>query len=845
VNRHARLAAIVGVALVATMVPATSASAAVTPYISEIHYDNAGSDTGEAVEVTADPGTDLTGWSIVLYNGANGLSYGTLALAWTVPAGGALTVPALGMQNGAPDGLALVDATGAVVEFLSYEGTFTAADGPAGGATSTDIGVEESATTPVGDSLQKINGVWQGPLPNTFASVLGPCDVARPTAIPAVQGSGDTTPLAGTPVTLRGVVVGDLQVGGFNGFFLQDPVGDGKTATSDGIFVYAPGAVDVSLGDVVAASGIPTEFNGLTELANTSGVQVCAAGARLPAPAALDLPLGEAGFEALEGMRVAPADHLTVTEVYNLNRFGEILLSEGGVLDVPTEVAEPGAPAQAVAAENARRRVLLDDGLTTNLASAGIAPPFLSPGNPVRVGDAVQKLDDVVLSYGFGAWRLEPADGTAEGTTFTPDNSRPARPPSVGGDLKLASVNVLNYFTTLGLRGAATADELARQQAKIVAEINTLGADVIALEEIENSYRTTPTNTPDVALSTLVAALNADAGDGTWDFVPSPANLPPPAETDEITVAIIYRPDRAVPVGDSVALTDENVWFNAREPIAQTFSADGDTFTVVANHFKSKSSSGATGDNVDSGDGQGAYNGDRTREAESLVAFAAGLVASSGDPDVILLGDFNAYANEQPIDVIRGAGYIDLEHALSPGTATYVFNGEQGSLDHGLATASLTAKVTGAAPWRINSVESYAYGYNGFPALYAPDPYRASDHDPLLIGIDLQERCHGLVPTIRGTAGADRIKGTKQADVIWGGDGNDQIEGGNGNDVICGGRGDDRIEGDNGRDTLLGGFGDDRIDGGNGKDVLIGGPGLDRLDGGNGMDLKTQDGAPW
>jgi Ca2+-binding RTX toxin-like protein len=293
-----------------------------------------------------------------------------------------------------------------------------------------------------------------------------------------------------------------------------------------------------------------------------------------------------------------------------------------------------------------------------------------------------------------------------------------------------------------------------------------------------------------------------------------------------------------------VGLVDETVWANAREPIAQTFVKDGDAVTVVANHFKSKSPGpDPTGDNADAGDGQGAWNGDRTRQAASLAAFAAELGATTGEEDVVLLGDFNAYTQEDPIETLRGAGFTDLGERFDAGRYSYVFDDMSGSLDHALATEALTATVTDVTHWNINAVESFAYQYTGAPALYAPNPYRSSDHDPLVLGVDLEERCAGLLPTIRGTAGADRLVGTTGPDVIMGLGGDDTIVGGNGDDVICGGAGDDRLTGDNGDDRLLGGFGGDLLVGGNGSDHLVGGPGTDALVQGRGTGTEEPGGA--
>ncbi|MFD0784093.1 ExeM/NucH family extracellular endonuclease, partial [Micromonospora azadirachtae] len=404
-----------------------------------------------------------------------------------------------------------------------------------------------------------------------------------------------------------------------------------------------------------------------------------------------------------------------------------------------TDVARPGSDeARQVATANKRGRILLDDGRTTNLSTGGLLPPYLSKENPLRVGDSVEAFGPSVLSYGFDEWRLQPtlpvgADTVAPArTTFKAGNPRTAAPVNVGGDVRVASFNVLNYFVHFGgdARGASDEAALGRQEAKIVSAISALGADVVALEEIENSVRFNP-NDPQQALKRLVAALNAKDGAGTWDYARSPAELPAPAQQDFITTAIIFKPAKVQPKGPARSVNDETVWFNAREPIAQAFTAGKVSFIVVANHLKSKSGSG-TGDNADTGDGQGSWNGDRVRQAHALATFVDQVKADSGTDEVLLLGDFNAYTQEDPMQVLYDARYRDLNDT---GKSTYVFGGESGSLDHALASPSLAARVTGVDVWQINAVESFAFQYDGLPAFYEPSPYRASDHNPLVVGI--------------------------------------------------------------------------------------------------------------
>ncbi|MBM7804613.1 5'-nucleotidase [Geodermatophilus bullaregiensis] len=851
--------AVVGLPAVAQAAPPA------TPFISEIHYDNAGADANEFVEVQLPAGTSSAGLSVVLYNGSGGASYGTLALPpVTAPADAPAVVtvsgPGTGIQNGAPDGLALVGPDG-VLEFLSYEGTFTATNGPAASTPSTDIGVAEGDGTSATQSLSRTHDaaadalVWAGPAAATRGTVnpaatptptpTTTCDSPPTHEIGAVQGSGPVTPLAGQQVTVRGVVVGDVP--GLSGFYLQDADGDGDAATSDGIFVFSP--VAVGLGDTVVVTGQAQEFGGdpgqpgQTQVGAGGSAVVCADGteADLPDPAPLDLPADDAARERLEGVLVDPVDDLTVSEVFDLTSFGELTLSQGGVLVQPTELARPGPEAAAIAAENARRSITLDDGVSARVSVT--TRPYLSPTTPVRVGDVLTFRQPLVLGHGFGAWRLQPADGTAEGT-FDPQDTRPGAPDEVGGDVRIGAFNVLNYFLTLSgssARGATSPAELEQQAGKIVPAVDALDADVVTLMEIEDTASTGYAETADAALADLVRRLNADAGYEKWAFVPMPEELYA-VDRDVIRNAIIYQAGVVQPVGDPVGLVDEDVWDNAREPQAQTFGKDGDLFTVVANHFKSKGSpAGATGDDVDAGDGQGAWNGDRVRQAESLAAFIGQL--RERDPDVVSLGDYNAYTQEDPIETLRRAGLTDLGSVSDPERFSYVFDALSGSLDHALATAELTAKVTGAVHWNVNSVESSAYQYTGDEGLYAPDPYRSSDHDPLLVGIDLQERCDGLLPTIRGTAGDDVLTGTAGADVVMGLGGDDTITGGNAGDVLCGGTGDDTLAGDNGADALLGGFGADALDGGTGDDTLVGGPGTDTLTPGRGAGTADQEGA--
>jgi 5'-nucleotidase len=358
--------ALTAIATVAAVSSSTASAAEPTaPFLSEIHYDNVGADTGEALEIEAPVGFDLSGWQLALYNGNGGAVYNTRTLSGTVPAAGVVvaTYPTDGIQNGSPDAVALVRPDGTVAEFLSYEGPLTATGGPANGTTAPDIGVSEATSTPVGFSLQKIGGTWQAPAANTFGTrnsggdpdpdpdpdPVG-CDLAVTRTIAEVQGTTDASPLSGSSVVIEGVVTANHSTGGYNGVYVQTAGSGGRAPSagtpSDGVFVYlttnAANHPDVAVGDSVRVRGVVSEFSGLTEVSigAKADFQVCAHDATLPAPVALSLPLDPAARESAESMLVAPAGDFTVSEVYNTNRFGEVVLAAGDeAATIPTDFA--------------------------------------------------------------------------------------------------------------------------------------------------------------------------------------------------------------------------------------------------------------------------------------------------------------------------------------------------------------------------------------------------------------------------------------------------------------------------------------------------------------------------
>lgn len=801
--------------------------------INEFHYDNAGADTGEFIEVRVTAGGDASGLAVELYNGGNGAVYGTLSIQdATMTSDGAFDyyvwdLPANGLQNGAPDGIALSNG-GELVEFLSYEGQMTSIGGAADGVTSTDIGVAETGGDVAGLSLQRdADGNWAAPADETKGAANagdgGGGETATPALISAIQGSMDASTMIGARVQVTAVVVHIAA----NGFYLQEEDADADldALTSEGIFVFTGGGEAVALGDLVRLDGTVTEFNGLTELTAVSDVMIMSSDNELPTAATVELSPEGYNYEQVEGMRVSvssgTADPLMVIENFNFDRFGEIVISAGAQYQ-PTQIYDAQTQADQVAAlaeDNALNRLIIDDGISTQNPDEFEFVPNTTPGDngngyldagddfgndgaTLRLGAEFTAPIEGVITHQFGDYALIPT-GQLPIDETTNGGARQDAPADVGGDLQVASINVLNYFTTLSggtgpdgtldPRGATTEADLARQTEKLVAAMTGTEAEVFALQEIENGGFGEGS-----AIDTLVDALNAEAQatgsgavyayvdpTGTGGFVGSDAIMTGIlydsaaltlvhtdfVEFDEASAAATYDLakvlDDALPQNTYLGDLQRN-----RPSVAATFEdAEGNQFTVVSSHFKSKGDSGlvalsnaaqayldANGAaagftqadidalradaNFDQGDGQGFWNGVRTEAAVQLQDWLSTDYMGGGVADYLLMGDMNAYAQEDPVQALRDAGMIDLiDQFIGQDQAySYVFDGQRGTLDQGLASDGLADNVTGATEWHINADEPDLIGYSSQfkdPGFYNPGPYAASDHDPLIVGLTL------------------------------------------------------------------------------------------------------------
>lgn len=577
-----------------------------------------------------------------------------------------------------------------------------------------------------------------------------------------IQGSEDSSPMVGQTVSISGVVTGDFQDNDrssrLGGFYVQQESPDSDSMTSNGIFVYdgSSEVTDVSVGDRVEINGTVKEYYGETQIAAS---QVRVTGSGLIAPTDIDLPANAvaknsdgddiADLERYEGMLVRFPQKLSVTNLRFLERFGEVGLSQGGRLYTFTNSNAPNVAGYATHQKtNAARSIVLDDGMRSfgpaviRYLGAGVTADY-----SIRTGDSITGLTgNLRYSRGSGGsgdetWRLVPT----ENTLFDNDNPRPISP-AVAGSIRVAALNVLNFFSNIDFgkpvcgpqgddrcRGADSAQELSRQLAKTVSALVLMDADIVGLTELENNA--------DESIAAIVDALNDRIGSIDYAYLDTGS-----IHNGAIKTGFIYRTP-AIRLSGPFALLDSSVdpRFSDRRnrpALAQSFAVveTGAVFTVIINHLKSKGSSCDRSGDIDRDDGQGNCNITRTNAAVAIADWIKTDPTGSDDTDFLIIGDLNATMREDPLTAFKTAGLANLLEA-NPDPYSFVFDGQAGALDHALASPGMATQVRDAIEWHINSDEPALLDYNlengRDPGLFDPDtPYRASDHDPVIIGLD-------------------------------------------------------------------------------------------------------------
>ncbi len=576
-----------------------------------------------------------------------------------------------------------------------------------------------------------------GRVPAPTEGALGACGDPT-TAIARIQGEGESSPLQGQVVQVEAILAARLP--GLDAVTLEAPPSAPPSARAGLLVMLDGAALAFEPGRRLRLAGTVTEWReqdsgpGGTRLRLRGAVRDCGPGT-LPPP--LRVEQAPPDWEALEGLRVHLPGPLLLAANYALAATGRATVALGPRPYAPTERGLPGPAAAREHAAQARTLLELDPARADPAADPhwwlGGAP---GPQEPWRTGTTLADVEGVVVDGTRARLALTRAPGAVI------QAPRPPPPPRTTGTLRVAAANVLNFFNGDGAgagfptaRGAADAAAMQRQRDKVLAMLAGLDADVLALMEVENDGAGAGS-----ALASLVEGLDAASGaDGAWRAVDTGAAR---HGGDDIRVALVYRSDRVRAQGDPHWPAAAEFATLNRLPLAQAFvAADGGApLVVVANHFKSKSGCPAEpGPDANAGDGQGCWNHTRAAAARALAAWIeARRVAEPAAWDAVLVvGDLNSHTQEDPVRALRDAGYIDLvERAVGPEAYSYVFEARLGRLDHALATPALAARVRAAGEWHLNADEAAGFAYDGDPALYRPDPWRASDHDPLWVDVD-------------------------------------------------------------------------------------------------------------
>ncbi|WP_158223015.1 ExeM/NucH family extracellular endonuclease [Halovibrio salipaludis] len=555
------------------------------------------------------------------------------------------------------------------------------------------------------------------------------------TAVERIQGTAAVTPLDGRTVLTEGIVTADFtareQLGGY--FIQQGTQGPDQGQASRGLFIYAPGA-DVSPGERLRVRGEAGEYHGMTQLSG-SRIEARCGEPGLPEPVSLSLPVDGEGKEALEGMRVRLEQGAIITGLYGLARYGVINLADGRLFQ-PTQIAEPGEGARQVAERNQERSLLLDDGSRRQFSAL---PQWVlrhyEADRRLRVGDALEDVEGV-LDYRYGDWRLQPTTAPTV-RTLNPPPEPLERPED--GIIRVAGFNLQNYFNGDGrgggfptARGAESAAAWRAQHQRLVTALDGLAADIIGLVELENDGTGERS-----AIASLTAGL-----EGSWEYA-RPQRRP---GDDAIAVGLAWRSERVGPVGEPKVLRSPPFNQGSRPPVAQRFRhhASGAEFLVVVNHFKSKRCGEASGPNAAQGDGEGCWSAHRNAATRRLLQWLEQLREPMEAPNVVLVGDLNAYARETPLSLLEQAGYRNVLAGRHEGPASsYIYRAQSGTLDYILWAGESDVTVEAAGIQSVNADEPPLLHYsreerNGLPeplTVSAQEPWRASDHDPTWVDL--------------------------------------------------------------------------------------------------------------
>ncbi|GEM45569.1 ExeM/NucH family extracellular endonuclease [Deinococcus cellulosilyticus] len=598
------------------------------------------------------------------------------------------------------------------------------------------------------------------------------------TRIHDIQGStasGDAdSPLVSQTVTIEGIVTRDLQqTSELGGFYVQEETADQDSDpnTSEGIFVVCDTACGtVQQGDRVRLTAMVEEVGEAlreTRLINVSNLVVMRTGQTLPAPVNVTLS-PTLNWEPFEGMLVTTSG--VVTDNSELGLGGLVTIADQRSAYFTQVNAPDETGFDTFLKQSAARSVVIDDG------SLGLNPASLfgRGGNPLSTTNTLRNGDSATVTgvlgsteSGWGDLERYRLHATAASTTFS-GSARPAVPGVGSAGLKTAHFNLGEFFNGDGsgsgfypAPGANNAAEYQRQTDKLVQALAALDADIIVLTGLEDDF-----DAAAPALIDLRNSLNAFTPSvGTYAVVGSePAN--------GTGLGILYRSADLVPQGAAATYSLNGT------ALAQTFkqTSTNGTFTVVTTELRGRQQMCEVGDDWSSGQEMCAET--RQSQAQDLMEWIGTNPTGTTDPDVLLMGNFNAYRQEGPIlTVLKGpdgnaSSGDDFTAVLNSNEYTSVVWGFTGTLDSAFVSSTLAAQLSGHGVWHINSDEPSVFDYNteDKPAgVYAADAFRSSPRDPILIGLTLNASNSAPVNlvlsnnTLAENAGSNATVGTLSA----------------------------------------------------------------------------------
>lgn len=686
-----------------------------------------------------------------------------------------------------------------------------------------------------------------------------------------IQGAGHTSLFVENEVSTSGIVTAVAS----NGFYLQDPDGDGDTATSDAIFVFTGTPPAVAAGDAIDITGTVSEFQAGGDPANLTVTQltdpmitVTSTGNALPAavvigPNGITPPTeivedddftsfdpqtdGIDFWESLEGMLVTIENPVAVDQT---NGFGELwtVASDGmgnleasnvsslGLVVIDGGEGELGEFDAGAGSDFNPERIQID--VAGELNSQTFVVPDVFPG-------AV--LEDVtgIVTYAFENYQVQPTAPINVAQVSMNLVEATALVQGAVNQLSVATYNILNF----DINEADGDTDIADLRLEFIVEdiaINMNNPDIVVLQEVQDDSGSLNDGTVSAAMTLQLIADEIFAQSGVrYSVLDNPFVVD--GETGgqpggNIRVAFLYREDRVELEGASVfTITDDTgaldaAFNNSRAPLGANFRFNGETVTVIGNHFTSKIGSDSSFSAIQPPTNAGALA--RAAQAAAVNAHVDDLLAADPNAKIVVAGDFNEFQFEEPLEVLTGELDFDgatvssgseavlenLTYLLPPEERyTVLFQGNAQALDHIFATGDLAENA------QIDIVHTnIAQGF------------AASDHDPVLalfnVGLQTITGTNGVDGALDGNDGDDDIDGLRGDDTINGNGGNDDIDGGRGEDTIDGGSGDDMIEAGPDDDNVMGGDGADMINGGSGADMLDGGADDDKINGDSGND---------